>query len=108
VVISSRPEPIISTLLDKEPDLREIVVNFANRLPGRITEIRKSYEQQDFSRLKLLAHDLKGSGGNIGYHILTEICSKIEQALANNNVQEIGQLIQQLEHVNLQIQIGLE
>lgn len=37
-------------------------------------------EQGDFERIRILGHDLKGTGGGYGFMALTEIGARMEQA----------------------------
>jgi len=101
-------EPIISTVLEEEPDFIDIVSRFVNRLPEQIEEIRTLNNAKRFSELAKLVHDLKGVSGNMGYKQITELAGKMEFQVANRNISETNYLITQLEALNKRIQAGIQ
>ncbi len=72
-------EVIISELID-DPDLGDIVGDFAEGLSVRLEEMRQSSSNNDHERLQRLSHQLKGAGGSYGYPMLTEAAKALEDA----------------------------
>jgi CheY-like chemotaxis protein/HPt (histidine-containing phosphotransfer) domain-containing protein len=61
----------------------ELVTNFLNETPRRITEIAVSIESEDGEGLAAVAHKLRGSSGCYGALRLTDLCQSLEsQALS--------------------------
>jgi HPt (histidine-containing phosphotransfer) domain-containing protein len=73
-------EPIRSQYED-DPDMMEIVLEFAAELPERANEIERVLAAGDFDQLKTLAHQLKGAGGGYGFPKITEVAGELEHSL---------------------------
>jgi HPt (histidine-containing phosphotransfer) domain-containing protein len=73
-------EPIRSVFED-DPDMMEIVREFAGELPGRATELEQVLAAGDHARLQTMAHQLKGAGGGYGFQPVTDVAALLEQAL---------------------------
>ncbi len=73
-------DPIRSTYED-DPDMMEIVQEFADELPGRAESAETLLRDGDLSELQRLAHQLKGAGGGYGFDAITEVAAALEQAL---------------------------
>ncbi len=69
--------PLTSTLIQDEPDLGDLIQIYIERLPGILSEIEHAYTQQNWPLLRRLTHDLKSTGGNYGYPLLSELATKI-------------------------------
>ncbi len=73
-------EPIRSVYED-DPDMLEIVREFAAELPDRIGELERCLEAVDLAQLQTMAHQLKGAGGGYGFTPITEQAASLEHAL---------------------------
>ncbi|MDX2197521.1 MAG: ATP-binding protein [Phycisphaerae bacterium] len=71
--------PIHSTLPTDDPEFREIVVEFVDRLAEQIGRMQEAYENQEMKQLAQLAHWLKGAGGTAGFRELTAPAEELEQ-----------------------------
>jgi len=82
--LRSRPwgdaPPILSRLPIDDPRYRAIVVEFIEQLDAQLDEMMQTRERCDFEALAGLAHQLKGLGGNVGFHEFTEPCKALESA----------------------------
>jgi HPt (histidine-containing phosphotransfer) domain-containing protein len=78
--------PIISTLIKGDPSFADLVEEFVAGLPERLTAMESALEEPDFQRAKVLAHQLKGSGGGYGFPDLTDIASKLESEAIERNL----------------------
>jgi HPt (histidine-containing phosphotransfer) domain-containing protein len=77
-------EPIRS-VFEGDPDMLEIVREFALELADRAAEIESTFASGDNSRLQTIAHQLKGAGGGYGYQPITDTAALLEQALKQGN-----------------------
>ena len=93
-------KPVTSTLLNEEPELRDLIENFVSELPGMIAELQHMYQQKDWESLKDLLHNLKGIGGGYGYDVLTSIAGKAEFQLFSENYKAVCVLLQDLVSVS--------
>ena len=73
-------DPIRSSYED-DPDMLEIVVEFAGELPQRIEDLEARLAEGDMAQLQVLAHQLKGAGGGYGFPQITEVAASLEQCL---------------------------
>ena len=73
------PEVIYSEYADN-PDLVELIDEFAAGLKADAESMRKVLENGDHDDLCRLAHQMKGAGGSYGYPMLTEVAKTIEEA----------------------------
>ncbi len=64
-----------------DPDMREIVEFFVNDLSTRIDAIRAAFDTDDRSRLKTLAHQLKGAAGGYGFPTIGFAAADVEREL---------------------------
>jgi HPt (histidine-containing phosphotransfer) domain-containing protein len=73
-------DPIRSTY-EADPDMLEIVCDFARELPARTALLETLLHSRAFAELQTLAHQLKGAGGGYGFARITEDAARLEQAL---------------------------
>jgi HPt (histidine-containing phosphotransfer) domain-containing protein len=69
---------ITSELLKEAPDLIDLIDRFISRLPKIREEIINAYDIKDWDGFIRLVHQMKGVGGNYGYHMFTDLCADIE------------------------------
>lgn len=81
-------DPIRSAYED-DPDMLEIVREFARELPDRVARLESLLAARDFADLQTLAHQLKGAGGGYGFPIITEVASALERALKSGEPEPI-------------------
>lgn len=70
-------EPIRSEFED-DPDIMEIVQEFAAELPGRARMLEDSFAGGDLEQVRTIAHQLKGAGGGYGFPQITEAAARLE------------------------------
>jgi HPt (histidine-containing phosphotransfer) domain-containing protein len=64
--------------LARHPELRPVVETFVERLPERVAELHRLAEAADLAGLARLAHQLRGTGGNVGYPEVTRVAASLE------------------------------
>ena len=75
-----------STLLQKNPSFRPIVLKFIPRLNSQLEAMDQAVKKQDYTELAALAHWLKGSGGTVGFGVFTKPAAKMETAAKSNDM----------------------
>jgi len=70
---------IVSTLPTNDPELREIIVGFVERLPERLEAMQRAYEARDLAEVAALAHRLKGAGATVGFSAFYEPTTRLEE-----------------------------
>ncbi len=81
-------EPIRS-IYEDDPDMLEIVREFAAELPRRVEEIEACLEAGRMAELQTLAHQLKGAGGGYGFGQVTEAAAGLEQVVKEGAEQSV-------------------
>jgi HPt (histidine-containing phosphotransfer) domain-containing protein len=64
-----------------DPDMLEIVREFALELPGRADTLDRLLADGRHAELAVLAHQLKGAGAGYGYPQVSELAGALERAL---------------------------
>jgi len=80
--------PLISSLPGDDPEYREIVVEFVERLQMQLTAMEKALQTEDLEALAVLAHWLKGAGGTAGFADFTEPARLLEQLAKQHRTDE--------------------
>ncbi|MCG6971461.1 MAG: Hpt domain-containing protein [Gammaproteobacteria bacterium] len=99
--------PIVSVLLEKEPEFSDLVEVFVKRLPPIVSKIRQLFQEKAWLQLKKEVHELKGMGGGFGYPMLTELAGRIEYQIKNQNHDEVGILLEELDALSDRIVKGM-
>ncbi len=111
-LLSAEPDqklyhPIVSALIEEEPELIDLVFRFVNNLPTTLEKITQASKNKNWDELKNIIHQLKGVGGGYGYPMLTVISAKIQFQLESNCYEEAIILISELDNMCQQIYAGL-
>ena len=96
VVEIEHPTSIVSDLIEEGPEFAELVELFVKQLPLTLKNIQDAVQQEQWSSLKTLTHDLKGVGGGMGFPMLTKLAQTIEFQLAKESYKEINNSINEL------------
>lgn len=102
----NQAQPIVSTLLQQEPDLADLVDKFISHLPGLIDELNRLHAAGEWPRFAHKVHDLKGMGGNFGYQILTELAERMEQAIEHDERDALAAMLGELGTLHEGIRLG--
>ncbi len=71
----------IRSMYEDDPDMLEIVQEFAAELPRRVEDLQSCLASGELDQLQTLAHQLKGAGGGYGFGAITDAAGLLEQAL---------------------------
>ncbi len=91
--------PIYSSLIEDDPGLADLVINFHKDLPKIVQTLQEAYSQNDQVTLKAKLHDLKGLGGGFGYFKLSELAEKIELELNEHDDSAMANSLVALENM---------
>jgi HPt (histidine-containing phosphotransfer) domain-containing protein len=72
-------DPIFSQLVEEDESFADLVEEFVQSLGERITKIEQAATASDWTTLRMLAHQLRGSAGGYGYPVITETAGQLEQ-----------------------------
>jgi HPt (histidine-containing phosphotransfer) domain-containing protein len=68
--------------------------------------MRRALEKDDFDELGRLTHWLKGTGGTIGFAILSEQAAGLQQRIDQRSTHEIAAALEELESMAARIQVA--
>jgi signal transduction histidine kinase/CheY-like chemotaxis protein/HPt (histidine-containing phosphotransfer) domain-containing protein len=88
--------PLISTVLEADPDRADLVHKFVENLPSLLDSLASACANQDWDGLKRRIHDLKSLGGGYGYMQLTKVAEKIESECLSGDTDKVDPLIKEL------------
>jgi CheY-like chemotaxis protein/HPt (histidine-containing phosphotransfer) domain-containing protein len=94
---------IQSTLPVDDPEIRELVAEFAATIPERIDSLERALETMDYNAIASLAHALKGAGGTAGFQCLTDVSLRIEESVAQRHLQDVGGMLHELRSLHERI-----
>jgi HPt (histidine-containing phosphotransfer) domain-containing protein len=106
--LSSPPQRIVSQMLLQDSDLRDLVEEFVAALPRRLDEIRRAFEQLDWTQLAMLTHRLKGAGGSYGYPQLSRLAAEMEQGFLTRQAERFADWARQFEQLVAAFSAGLQ
>ena len=78
-------EPLKSEFAGDE-EMMELVEFFVSDLREKIEAINEAWQSEDGTRLRRLAHQLKGAGGGYGFPTITEAAGDLEHDLIDNQM----------------------
>ncbi|MFO7604649.1 MAG: ATP-binding protein [Gammaproteobacteria bacterium] len=90
-------EPLASTLLADEPDLKDVLDIYLDRLPVMVEEIDNAFNTQDWERFRQTVHNLKGTGGAYGFPCLTTLATRIEAEVKQKRFEQLPAMLAELQ-----------
>jgi len=90
---------ITSRLLDEEPELIDLVKKYCDHLPSVYKDIKQHEQDQDWTVIGKLIHQMQGIGGGMGFPMLTEMAGKIQFQIANEDYEVVSKLIVELGNI---------
>jgi HPt (histidine-containing phosphotransfer) domain-containing protein len=88
-----------------DPDLEPIIPQFLQNTGDDIKTINRGLEQADFSTVQRTGHSMKGYGSGFGFHFISEVGKRIEDAAREKNREEIAKGVSELEKYLEQVEI---
>lgn len=83
------PDPIRSRYAD-DPEMQEIVAYFVAEVPNRLRELRQAWDRGDRSRVRTIAHQMKGAAGGYGFPQIGESAAALETAIVRSESSSDG------------------
>ena len=84
-----------------EQEALEIFADFRNYLPALLAKLTAALAQNDFEQLRKLAHQLKGSSGNLRVSAIYSLTAALETAAAGQDQRECTALLAKLQEILL-------
>ena len=96
-------DPIISSLIDSEPELRQLIEAFIDRLPGMIRELEALLVSDDVKSLEGKLHDLQGVGGGYGFADISLLADEMMLALGDKQLVQMSLLLKKFWDIQSRI-----
>jgi CheY-like chemotaxis protein len=81
-----------------QPDfVSELIELYLNDTAARLAELRAGLKRQDAPALEQVAHNLKGSSGNLGVRQMEALCMELEETLGDGAMDRVGVILIRLE-----------
>lgn len=101
------PARLVSRLIEDDPELADIVVEFVSALPNRVQNLENAWREQAWDRLTTIAHQLKGAGGSYGYPALSALGATMEQGFKTQSVDDFDLWLAELKNLVAAARAGL-
>jgi HPt (histidine-containing phosphotransfer) domain-containing protein len=93
----SQEDAIKSSLPTDDPDFREVVVEFVDKLKVQMDDLQSAWERRELERVASLAHWMKGSGGTAGFDAFTAPAKRLEQLAKESQLDDIASAIGEIQ-----------
>jgi HPt (histidine-containing phosphotransfer) domain-containing protein len=72
--------PAAKIVIHADPDIADLIPKFISNRQKDIVAIETALSQNDFEKIRILGHSMKGAGGGYGFHAVSEIGKNLEEA----------------------------
>jgi HPt (histidine-containing phosphotransfer) domain-containing protein len=79
-----------------DSSLEDIVPGYLDNRRKDVGALRQSLERGDFAAIRVLGHNMKGSGGGYGFAALTELGAALEKAALAGDAETVRRRIAEL------------
>lgn len=99
-------DAVVSELPVDDQEFADIVTEFIDRFREKLMGMHEARSSENWQSLAELAHWLAGAGGSAGFPILTDSARELEAKLQANDLADIDDLLDSLDHLLLLIAFG--
>jgi len=99
--------PLDSSLLENEPELLDLIKKYVCKYPDMISELKIAFDNSDYKQFEKLLHDIKSTGGNFGFMLITELAVMITVHLNNDN-NAVSSLLDELAGLHQRMELALQ
>jgi PAS domain S-box-containing protein len=100
--------PIESSLPMDDPEFREIVREFAERVDVQLAQLRDAVSRGDLKSVAEIAHWIKGSGGTVGFDLLTRPAAALERHAVEGSPEMVVVQLKALEGLVSRIAVPIQ
>lgn len=88
--------PLVSEFAS-DPAMTTVIGQFVSQLSPQVAEMQRCLDEADVARLRVLVHQLKGSGGGYGFAELTHLAAVAEESIKSDlDLQQVKRDIEAL------------
>ena len=83
-------------IIHADPEIQELIPTFLENRHKDARQIFEALKQNDFEKIGMLGHSMKGAGSGYGFDRVTEIGALIETSAGERQARSIEKLTEQL------------
>lgn len=84
--------------VDVDEELMDLVPGYLERVQKNLKELKSLAQSGNFEKVRILGHNLKGSGGGYGFDRISEIGALIETAAKGDQRDTVISLCDEMAH----------
>lgn len=96
----------IHVTVDKE--LEELIPEYLNKRKSELLELKKHFEQHNYSSIQAIGHKLRGSAGSYGFSELSEVGKEFEEKARIMDSTSVKNALMRYEHYLNKVRIRFE
>ncbi len=105
--------PLDQTVFNKLRDilgsaLQQAVLPFLEDTPGYLRQLELAISRNDVETVRIMAHSIKGSSGNLGAITLAHLAKEVEDLALEQRIEEIRPLVSGLRAAFEEVEIALD
>lgn len=77
-----------------DPVVQELLPGYLNRREQEVLTLLRLLDDNEFEKIRIIGHNLKGSGGLYGVDLISEFGHQIETAALAANAEQLNESIQ--------------
>jgi len=82
----------------EDETIRDLLPGYVARRKEEIVKLQEMVSQDDFTQLRMIGHNLKGSGGLYGLPALSDFGANLESAALAQNQENIQDLLTEMKN----------
>lgn len=90
------PETINTTVVYVDAEIEDLVPIFLRNQLEDVKFIVEACEQCDYEKIRILGHNMKGTGSSYGFDAISEIGASIEQWARERNSEKVRMLAEEV------------
>ncbi len=88
-----------------DSDLKDLIPHYLNNRRKDIEKILAALDKSDLETIRILGHDMKGSGGGYGFDAITDIGALLEKSARNGDTGGVSLGIERLDAYLNQVEV---
>jgi CheY-like chemotaxis protein len=94
---AGQPQPTGKIEVSSEPWLKPIVAGYLEKRRGDVAKLRSAIDQRDYAAVRMLGHQMAGTGASYGFAPITEIGFALEESARLRDLAAIRAGIEELD-----------
>ena len=79
----------LTSRFSDDPQMHELIKEFVGELPRRVLAAQQAFDQGEYLRLQVWAHQMKGGAGGYGFQQITDMAAVLEKAISTERPSKV-------------------